>query len=267
MTDLMPCDWPVTVCDDCCAEQIEALDPATWQLFQDMAAFFLWRASGGVYGLCEKTYRPCRRNCDGSYGFGIGTPFIPWRINGNWVNIGCNRCAGECGCGMLSEIRLPSVHSVVRVRIDGVDLEPSGTVAVYNRSRIVRIDGEQWPACQNLAQLDGVGVWSITVEQGFPVPPGGNLMAGVLACEFAKACLNDDSCRLPRQIQQVTRQGVSIGFQDTFEKLPQMLTGIFEVDAFIEASRAYNRYSSPSIGSVDRPPPARLTWPIQEPVL
>lgn len=264
MNDLMPCEWPVTVCDDCCTEQIGQLDPETWQMFQDMAAFFLWRATGDIYGLCERTYRPCRRNCDGSFGFGFGTPFVPWRINDQWVNIGCNRCAGECGCGMISEIRLDNVHAVTALRIDGLDQDPSGTVAVYNRSRIVRIDGESWPACQNLGQLDGVGTWFITIEQGYPVPPGGNLMAGILACEFAKACVQDDSCRLPRRIQTLTRQGVTIGFQDAFEGLVNLRTGIFEIDAFIEASRAYNKWRGPIIGSVDRPPPARLTWPIVE---
>ncbi|HEX6681156.1 MAG TPA: hypothetical protein VF062_00060 [Candidatus Limnocylindrales bacterium] len=264
MAELELCDWPVTLCDECCTDEVEQLDPETWELLQRWAADYLWRATGRVYGLCSRTYRPCRRNCDGSFGFGLGTPFIPWRINGDWINLSCRTCPGECGCGgRLSEIRLANVNAVTALRIDGVDEDPSGTVAVYDRNRIVRIDGEEFPGCQNLAQLDGIGTWSITIEQGIPVPPGGALAAGILACEFAKACLGSDDCRLPQRTQIITRQGVTVGFQDRFENLADMLTGIFEIDTFITAARS-NRFGAPSIASVDRPRAARLTWPIVE---
>jgi hypothetical protein len=196
------------------------------------------------------------------FGWPLGTPWIPWRLNDQWVNLSCQSCPGECGCGgALSEVRLPSIQAVTGVRVNGVDLTPEDTVAVYDRYRVVRIDGEDWPGCQNLAAKDGVGTWSVTVQQGLPVPAGGALIAGMLACEFAKACLGSKDCRLPRNVQSVARQGVTMQFD--LSDLPNMLTGIFEIDAWIESARA-TQWQAPSILSPDRRPASRLTWPVVE---
>lgn len=264
MVSLEPCGWAAEVCDDCCSDEVSGLDPTQWEAIQAMAVDFLWRATGKQYGLCENTYRPCRRNCDGtSWGWPVGTPFIPWRINDQWINLSCRSCPGECGCGgAVSEIRIPSTAAVTGIRIDGVDEEPEALVAVYDRYRIVRIDGEEWPGCQNLSSKDGVGTWSVTVQQGLPVPAGGEWIAGVLACEFAKACLGKKDCRLPRNVSQLARQGVTVTFEQ-FANLPDMLTGIFEVDAWIVGART-TRWQAPSITSPDVKPPARMTWPIVE---
>lgn len=266
MSALAACDWAVEVCEDCCSEAASGnLPPEQWEMVQAWAVDFLWRATGKMFGLCETTFRPCRRNCDGSVGLGLGAwisaPWLPVRFNNEWINLRCGSCVGECGCSTISEIRLPDVHAVTGIRINGVNLEPSGTVAVYNRNRIVRIDGDEWPACQNLAQVDGEGSWSVTVQQGLPVPPGGAIVAGLLACEFAKACTGSDGCRLPERIQTITRNGVTIGFQDSFDQLTSLTTGIFEIDAFIHSARSA-RFGRPSVRSVDRPPPNVLTWPV-----
>lgn len=267
MVELKPCGWDVTICEDCCSQEVtgvDGMDPAQWETIQAMAVRFLWAATGKQFGLCENTYRPCRRDCDGSsWGWPIGVPFIPWRVNGDWVNLSCSSCPGECGCGgAVSEVRLSQVEAVTNIRINGVDLsgDPADHVAVYDRRRIVRVDGEQWPGCQNLANPDGMGTWSITVLQGLPVPAGGDLMAGMLACEFAKACLGAKDCRLPRNVQQLARQGVTVTFEQ-FANLPSLLTGLFEVDAWIAQARTV-AYQGPSILSPDRPRASRMTWPV-----
>lgn len=266
MANLEPCGWTVDLCDDCCSDEVSGLDPTQWDAIQKMAVMFLWRATGKQFGLCENTYRPCRRRCDGSsWGWPLGSPFVPWRVNDAWVNLSCRSCPGECGCGgAVSEIRLSQTAAVTNIRIDGVDEDPEALVAVYDRYRIVRIDGEEWPGCQNLAAKDGVGTWSITVQQGLPVPDGGAWIAGVLACELAKACLGKKDCRLPRNVQSLTRQGVSVQFEQ-FANLPELLTGIFEVDAWIMAARS-TAHQAPTITSLDVPVPPRMTWPIVEPV-
>lgn len=263
VNELAAC-WPDPVlCQDCCSEEVSGLDAEVWQIQQANAVDFLWRATGKQYGVCENTYRPCRRTCNGTaWGWPIGSPFIPWRINDQWVNLSCSSCPGECGCGgAVSEIRLSSIEAVTGVRIDGVDLIPEDVVAVYDRHRIVRIDGEQWPGCQNLSSKDGVGTWSVTVQQGVPVPAGGDLIAGILACEYAKACLNSKDCRLPRNVQSLVRQGVTM--EMILPDIGEMLTGIYEVDSWILKGRE-TRWQAPSILSPDRRPAARMTWPVVE---
>lgn len=232
-------------------------------MLQRFAVFLLWTATGRQFGICETTYRPCRRDCNGSYGWPLGAPWIPWRINDQWVNLSlsCSRCPGECGCGgAVSEIRLPQVQAVTGVRIEGVDLVPEDVVAVYNRNRIVRVDGEQWPGCQNLAAKDGAGTWSVTVQQGLPVPDGGEMIAGMLACELAKACVGASDCRLPRNVQQLARQGVTVGFRD-LPSVATLETGIYEVDLWVGMSR-YAGSQAPSVRSPDVPRPSVMTWPV-----
>lgn len=262
MTD-GPCGWTASPCEDCCDDTIQAIGPELWETMQQLAVWILWRATGQQYGLCENTYRPCRRNCDGSYGWPIGAPWIPWRINDQWVNLSCQTCVGSCGCGgIVSEVRLSDVHAVTGLTIDGEDLVPEDVLAVYNRHRIVRIDGEQLPSCQNLSAKGGVGTWSITVLQGTPVPAGGELVAGILACELAKACAQDDACRLPRDIIQLARQGITLSWERS--SLAALETGINEVDLWVAAAR-YTAGQQPSIASPDRPPVSQMTWPVVEP--
>lgn len=253
-----PCGWDATPCEDCCESALDTLGEEARQALAAHASWFLWVATGRQFGLCETALRPCRRECWSSWG---GLPF-PTRIEGAWVNLTCGSCRGSCGCSVLSEFAAENVESIVDIRIDGNELPPLSTAQVVDRRRVVRIDGGAWPLCQDLgAGDDEGGTWSVTVMQGKPVPPGGELMAGMLLCELAKACASDDSCRLPQRIQTITRQGVTVGFQDQFENLDQLRTGILEIDMWIVAARS-NAYGPAVITSPDVPRPSVVTWPI-----
>lgn len=253
-----PCGWTVDVCDDCCDDGLNLLPSGQVELVMDVAIDFLFNATGRRFSSCTRTYRPCRRSCGDFWG---GLP-QPYRLEGRWVNLTCGTCTSGCGCSTTSEVILNDVQAVTSVKIDGEELTPSGTVAVYDHSRIVRIDGALWPMCQDLSVIDGPGAWSITVEQGVPVPRGGDFVAGILACEMAKACANSDGCRLPKRVQSLTRQGVVLGFQDTFEGLELLRTGLYEVDAWIEGNRRsiFRQASISSPDILDDPP--ELTWPV-----
>lgn len=254
---LTPCEWPVDVCEGCCDAALEGMPPERRTALEAMAGHFLWSATGKRYGLCERTYRPCRQDCGTYWG---GRP-SPYRVAGEWLNLSCGTCSGGCGCDTISEVTIADTDSVVGLRIDGVDVDPLDAVAVYDRRRIIRTDGEPWPGCQNLSSTDGPGTWSITVMQGVPLPPGAEFVAGILTCELAKACAGDDECRLPRRIQTLSRQGVTVGFQDnTLESLSLMRTGLWEVDSWIEAARTTVGITA-SVSSVDVTPPSVLTWP------
>lgn len=258
------------VCEECCSLQLddpEIVPPAMRERAARWAARFLWTATGRQFGGCPKTYRPCRENCApamnccGGYS-GSALASVPWRVPGSfdWVNVPCGTCRKGCQCSAVSEIYLSDVDQVLNVRLDGVDYDPCGMVAVYDRSRIVRTDGGQWPVCQELGKIDGPGTWSITVLEGQCVPDGGDWVTGQLMCEFIKACLKDKDCQLPKRIQTITRNGITMGFNDRFENLAIMRTGIWEIDAWIEETR-YVGTPAPSFLSPELVRQTELTWP------
>src|SRR5690625_3986388 len=119
---IKPC-WPVEVCDDCCTEALEQLTPEQLEALSDLAAFLIWKATGGRLGLCETTYRPCRIEC-GTTG---GLP-TPQRVNGDWLNISCGSCRGKCRCDFISGFIIPNVHQVVRVPESLCDRRPRRVV-------------------------------------------------------------------------------------------------------------------------------------------
>ena len=259
--------WPEPyICDDCCNLDFEALNPALRMMVAQWAANYLYTATGKLYGGCPRTYRPCRENCAPAAnccgGYALTGLARPYKLANSLdlVNVSCGLCRGRCGCSEVSEVYLPGVSSVLNVRIDGIDYDPCGMVAVYDESRVVRVDGGRWPVCQELSRIDGPGTWSITVLEGKCPPAGVELITGILMCEFAKACMRRDDCRLPRRIQTITRQGVTIGFNDRFENLADLRTGIWEIDAWIEQAR-FTGAATPSIVSPELVQQTVLTWP------
>lgn len=258
------------VCEECCSLRLEdetQVPAAMRERAARWAARFLWTATGRQFGGCPKTYRPCRENCApamnccGGYS-GPALASVPWRVPGSydWINVPCGTCRKGCQCSAVSELYMSDVDQVLNVRLDGVDYDPCGMVAVYDRSRIVRTDGGQWPVCQELGKTDGPGTWSITVLEGQCVPDGGDWVTGQLMCEFIKACLKDKDCQLPKRIQTITRNGITMGFNDRFENLGIMRTGIWEIDAWIEETR-YIGTPAPSFLSPELVRQTELTWP------
>ncbi|MBA8827919.1 hypothetical protein FHX42_005326, partial [Saccharopolyspora lacisalsi] len=92
-----------------------------------------------------------------------------------------------------------------------------GQYWLYDSDRLVRTDGQPWPTDQDLSRPlqpreqypnESEGTFGIQYWRGTPVPPGGRRAVSILACELWKACQDDPSCRLPRGVQSVTREGV-----------------------------------------------------------
>jgi hypothetical protein len=138
-----------------------------------------------------------------------------------------------CTCGAPVALALPGpAMAVYEVLVDGVALAPSA----YRLSgdQLVRADGQPWPTCQDLLALPSTkGTWQVTYDRGTPVPVGGQIAAGMLAMELAKAACRDSTCQLPQRIQTITRQGVTIGMLDPFDGLEKGFTGIWLIDSWI----------------------------------
>jgi hypothetical protein len=127
------------------------------------------------------------------------------------------------------------VNSIVQVKVDGVVL-PVTSYRVDNFNLLVRLDGEDWPRCNDLNLDDSqIGTWSVTARYGDDVPEIGKLAAGQLAVEIAKRCVGASGCVLPSgTVQEVTRQGVKKVFFDSETAFKGGMTGMYWPDLFIK---------------------------------
>lgn len=182
------------------------------------ASLALWAATGQVFGLCERTIRPCRSDCaDRSAPWWEWTADAGWPrpllYRGNWFNIMCGSCPGSCSCVGISEARLPGpVHSIVQVKLNGEVLSATGVYRLDDGVMLTRIDGGVWPTCQDMAAADTEdNTWSVTARFGLDVPVLGQQAVGELAAEIANACTGAE-CRLPPGVTTLARQGVTIDF-------------------------------------------------------
>jgi hypothetical protein len=229
-------------------EPLASMKDTEVELVTSMATAYLWNWTDRRYGLCEITLRPCQADCDGRAptffgrgpypglpGGGGGAPWTPALVGGSWYNIACGTCGATCTCANGPEsLALPGpVADVVEVLVDGAVVDPA-LYEVQNSRYLVRLDGSSWPRCQDmLAPTSEVGTFSVTYNRGVEVPAGGQIAAGVLALELAKAWCKDNTCALPQRIQSITRQGVTIAMIDSFEDVEKGHTGIWIIDAWV----------------------------------
>lgn len=243
-----PCEpWPL-ICEAFPEDASqEIIDQAA-----EIATEVLWMGSKQQFGTCEVALRPCRKDCFPAWPWvpssgwfdvsGMSWPFpAPALVGGTWFNIACGGCESGCSCSSLSEVKLPyPVSSIVEVKVDGAVLPPSA-YRVDNWSLLVRLDGEQWPSCNDL-NLDDTqpDTWSVTARYGTEVPELGKLAAGELASEIVKRCVGGNGCKLPSStVRQVQRQGVTKVFFDSaaFEK---GRTGLYWSDMFLNRFNPMN---------------------------
>lgn len=219
----------------CCAEW-ELLTPELKERATELAWSTLRTLSGGQVGNCPVVVRPClSQPCNACSGWWFDSirPSPPWMTvelrAGEWSNCACG--TPECSCERLCEIVMPgAVATVTSVLIDGIE-QPLDDYRIVNGNRIMRTDGECFPSCQNMnAALTEVGTVGIEYLPGIVPNAAGLWAAGVLACEFSKACTGG-KCRLPSSVTAVARQGVS--FTMASGMFANGLTGIREVDAYL----------------------------------
>lgn len=187
-----------------------------------------------------------------------GTAFVPGiNSQGLWVNsCGCNT---SCGCDSVESITLQGpVGGIAEVLIDGVVVPPA-SYRIDNFVELVRTDGEAWPACQDMGlDNDQPGTFSVSYYLG--AAPDGLMqsMAGMLAVEFAKACLKDKSCRLPSGTTSIVRQGVAMEIRSTM--FEDGLTGIREVDSYVASLNPFKLKARPVVYSPDARGARRTDW-------
>lgn len=253
-----PCaPWPV---DEACSFGIPA-DPMGRTDIQvyamDVATEWLWKLTANVYGTCPVTVRPCGRKCRGFDYFPIQTG------QGTWINVACDCFESSCDCCYVCEIVLEGpVASVTEVLIDGDVVDPD-TYRIDDGYKLVRTGGEEcWPQCQDLSlPTTEVGTFAITYERGLAVPPGGKRAVAALAAEIIKSC-EAGPCRLPSRVQQIVRQGVTMDLINDPDFLTSGLTGLTEVDAWVNLVNPNGQREQSQVWSPAARPILRITtWP------
>lgn len=244
LLDTGPCEnWPY-LCDDFpdspTPQQQTLIDNAV-----QAATEALWNRTKRQFGTCPKTFRPCRDECAPN-GWTIpwpstldtnwGWPY-PALVGGDWINFACGFCQGGCSCSKVSTVRLPyPVAEITEVKIDGAVLDPSA-YRVDNHSILIRVDGGEWPRCNDYAKDDTeVGTWSVTATYGTQVPTLGSLAVGQLASEIFKSCPGSDagdSCLPVGIVQSITRQGVEVTMFDAETAFRGGRIGLYWPDHFI----------------------------------
>lgn len=262
--DTGPCqNWP-PICDDFPADPTPDQQILIDQAVQ-AATEALWNRTKRRFGLCEMTLRPCRRECWPASTWASWSPLwqnatswawpFPMLVGGAWINLGCGGCGGECSCSSVSETVLPyPVAEVTLVMIDGQPLS-SDAYRVDNHRLLVRVDGGDWPRCNDLSLPDTeVGTWSVTAQYGEVVPTLGQLAVGQLAGQIYKLCAgNGAGCVLPvATVRQVTRQGVTKVFFDAATAFKGGKIGLYYPDLFIHTYNPLNTGTA-SIFSIDGP--------------
>jgi len=150
-----------------------------------------------------------------------------------------------CGCRRLSELELPgTVVSVDEVKIDGQVL-PEARYRVDDWRWLVYLpesdtaDRQGWPCCQRLDLADTEDdTWSVTYTHGTNPPAGGVRAAAVLGCQLALAFQPETigACRLPKNVTNVARQGITIALRDPSALFSEGHTGIQEVDLWVQST-------------------------------
>lgn len=152
---------------------------------------------------------------------------------------------------MHHAIQLPMpVGRVDKVTIRGEELTPLA-YRVEDGQYLVRLDGEAWPV--------GSDDFTVTYLNAYEVDGLGEFVGGVLAEEFLQAVTGGKKCRLPSNVTNVTRQGVS--YELASGMFPEGTTGINEVDTYIMQWNPHGLRTRPGVYSPDLPKARQTTWP------
>lgn len=243
---MAPCEWPV---DRTCLPVFESeVDLARLKAAEDLAVAVLWNLSGRQFGACPTLARPCPAACGETFASSLwpyGPGWLPVYTDGSWRNTTCGCTGRGCSLSGPSSVHLPGpAVEVVEVRVGDTVLDPASTV--LEGDRLLRAGGAAWPA-QNLSRpLPEPGTWSVLYLRGTPVPEGVGTLVGVLAKEFLAAC-DGGKCRLPRNVSQVTRRGVTYTMYDAGEIYRKGLTGLGEVDLWLSSVNPHQLSEAPSV--------------------
>jgi hypothetical protein len=240
---------PIQV-DPACTAYSDA-DAAVRQLLEAQAVWLLWALSGRTFGLQMVKVRPVQpwpslptNRPSWPYGH---YPLMP-ALSGPLPLLG----GGFTDERAIAFLEGP-ITEVLQVTVDGQVVDPSA-YTVFDSYRLVRTDGNVWPWQQRLTDPDtDEGTFAVTYTRGNPLPPSGQIAAGLIVCELAKARALDPTCQLPERVQKVSREGLDVQFLDPQDFVKDGRTGITAVDQWLHAVNPAGIASGADVWSPDLP--------------
>jgi hypothetical protein len=257
-----PCQaWidPLDVWSCCESSGVTASGAGVFLDVAQAASEVLYEMSGRQFaGECERVERPCASGCGCWPGLAVPGAAAAWEWGawgGRWSWRDAS-CGDLCGCAALSEHTLwTPVREIIEVKVDGAVLAPA-EYRVDEREWLVRLGGNRWPACQDLA-LDASqpGTFQVKYTWGADPPAIGRQAAAQFACQLWLSCTSGTGCTLPAGVVQVQRQGITIdrqriaawGYRDG-----AWSTGLVAVDAFLNAYNPGRMRRAPAVWSPER---------------
>lgn len=190
---------------------------------------------GHQYGVRTLRLRPKALTAECRCGVGCGcaggfcSHIVWWPYSdGQWLG---------CSCGRGTQIIITEhVNSITSVKADGVLLDAADWT-LYGDNRLVRTDGGTFPCCQDLHHDpdSDFGTLEVLCEIGSPPDEAGILAVQEIACEIGNVFDTPEACRLPKKVQSMTRQQLSVNFVDPSQVLANGFVGLPFVDLWLGA--------------------------------
>jgi len=229
---------PVQVSPMCNAWTDERVTPEMQERIETMAVSWLWHLSGEQFGTETITVRPVAP-------WPAKSTVIPTWPGAHRTNQAMSQSPSwwwlfqRFGSGvhdyrMVVDLPAPviEIHEVMQ---DGQPVDKDH-YTLYGSRFLVRTDGRIWHLWQNLARdIEQRSTLAVKLTRGKPWPAWAEIAAGEVCCEMAKGLLGDQSCKLSDRAKTITRQGVTIELPTIAEFQTVGLTGITEVDRWIQA--------------------------------
>lgn len=245
MTDLLCSPWatPADVPD----EHAALVSPDEWTALLQWASEVLWALSGRQWsgGGCDAAAE--LRVCPPAPGT-KSWPFDSWDdCCGWWPASGYPWLFGPAYLRRQANafaVQLPhdEVTAIDTVTVGG---DPF-TAYRLEAGWLERTDCKSWREC-------GAADVVVSYTYGRTPPAGGVRSVVTLAVEVAKQSSGDASCRLPKRVVSVTRQGVTLALIDPMRFLKDRLTGLPDVDLWITSVNPFRRSSRGGVWSPDIP--------------
>lgn len=143
--------------------------------------------------------------------------------------------------GQNIRLRGVPVQSILSVTIAGVVQDPT-TYKIMDGTTL-ELTGS-WGVCDEPI---------VNYTYGTPPPPLGKMAARRLANELILAADNSEHCKLPSNVQSVSRQGLSFEIWDPQAFLDKGHTGLYEVDLFLATVNPGKAKKRPRVFSPDMP--------------
>jgi hypothetical protein len=225
---------------------------AQWIMWLMFASETMFRLSGQQWSGGGCTYTAELRGAPPEPGSGAWPYYRTWGLSPSgpaywWWNSFLGFAWFPQFAGPVSSvyaIKLPhdEITEVTAVLING---EPFSSWQLVRGSWLERTDGDRWGKSTDTTL--------VTYGYGVAAPAGGVNAVVQLAVEIMKWQTQDNSCRLPKRVTSITRQGVSLAVIDPMRFLDKGRTGVYEIDLWLAAVNPQGRQRRGRVWSPDIP--------------